>query len=151
MPKRICAWLFSALIISFSLNPGFIEKSGAAEHFREGEKHRPAEKFRRKMMLNFLQMHHPDIHNQMRHLKNMEEEANALAQNFRHSRSEEEKQHIENHIRGLLEETMRQRLELTDLALHGIQEKLDEIRERHDRNKLRFDEILDHRLRKLLH
>lgn len=151
MRIKIHALLCFALIISFPLIPSFIEKSKAVERHRERRKHPPMEKFQRKMMMDFLRLHHPDVLGAVKNIRAMESEAHNLAREFKHSTSEDEKRRTANRIRRLLEEAARQKFELTEMTLEGVQQKLDELRSRHDRNKLRFDELIEYRLERLLH
>ena len=140
-----------ALIISSLLVPSFIVKSVAVDQAHERQNLQPMEKFRMKMMLEFLRQNHPELLDTVDNIKAMERRASELAREFKRADAEIEKQHTLNEIRGLLEDATRQKFELTDMTLEGLQQKLDELRLRHHRHQTRFDEIIDNRLRNLLH
>jgi hypothetical protein len=50
----------------------------------------------------------------------------------------------------LLEEATMTRFELTDVALEGIQMKIEEMRTRHENNRRLFDDIIERRMKNLL-
>jgi hypothetical protein len=140
-----------ALIISSLFVPSFIVKSVAVDPAHEQENTTPLEKFRLKMMMEFLRQRHPEFLDIVDHIKATEGRASDLAREFKRVGTEEERRHTLDRVRGLLEEATRQKFELTEMTLDGLQQRLDELRRRHHRHQTRFDEIVDTRLNRLLH
>jgi hypothetical protein len=135
-----------ALLITFS--PGLDLKSESAQ---QGQKAQTGgENIPRSRTLQYLRQHHPELLQLISDIRKMEEQARNLARAHARRPNEDEKRAIEDRIRYLLEDTLRLQFEMTDRTLESLVMRYEELRERHERNRGRFDEIVEQRLVRLL-
>ena len=135
-----------ALLLTFS--PGLDLKSGSAQQSQRART--DGENTQRNRTLQYLRQHHPELLQMISDIRKMEEQARNLARAHARRPSEDEKRAIEDRIRLLLEDALTLQFEMTDRTLEGLVRRYEELRERHERNRGRFEEIVEQRLARLL-
>ena len=135
-----------ALLLTFS--PGLQLKSGSAQ---QGQRERTdGENIQRNRTLQYLRQHHPELLQMISDIRKMEDQARNLARAHARRPNEDDKRAVEDRIRSLMEDTLRLQFKMTDMTLESLARRYEELRERHERNKGQFDEIVEQRLARLI-
>ncbi|CAB1068299.1 hypothetical protein JY97_12735 [Alkalispirochaeta odontotermitis] len=129
---------------SLPLEP-MAQAAGRDREFRE--RHKPLD---RKKIFEEFRANNPEIMQMMHNLREMQNEARRLAREYRKQNSPEQKREIEDRIRFLVEDILRQQHAITERTLEYLAERYEQLRERHQHNLERFDDIAEQRYRALL-
>ena len=121
------------------------QAAGRDREFRK--RHKP---FDQKKMVEEFRSKHPEIAQMMHNLKEMQKELRHLTHEYRSETSPEHKREIEDRIRFLLEDILREQHAITERTLDYLAERYEQLRERHHHNIERFDDIVEQRYRALL-
>ena len=137
--------LITALLISSFPLENTAQAAGRDRRF--SERHKP---FDKKRMFEDFRQNHPEIVQMMHDLREMQKEARLLAHEYRNQASPEQQREIEDRIRFLLEDILRQQHAITEKTLEHLAERYERLRERHHHNVERFDAIVEQRFNALM-
>lgn len=91
--------------------------------------------FDRKKIIENIRDHDPEIIQMMQNLRDMQKEARHLAHEYGNQTSEEQKRDIENRLRFITEEILRNQFVVTERTLDHRAERYEQLRDRHQKIK----------------
>ena len=147
LAKKLC--LVFAVIVVLPMSSLQLENSAQAAR-RDQMRPKVNQSFDRKKMIENIREQHPEIMQMMQNLREMQKEARNLAREYDKQASEEQKKDIENRLRFISEEILRHQFAITERTLDHLAQRYEELRDRHQKNKERFDDIVEQRLSELL-
>lgn len=111
------------------------------------ERHKPLD---RKKVIENIREDHPEIIQMLQNLRDMQNEARQLAREYSKQTSAQQKREIENRLRFIIEDILRHQFTITERTLDYLAERQEQLRQRHQKNIERFDDIVEKRFREFL-